>query len=107
MKLSMPVGRIEFCYMFPLNFREFLWALSEYNLASFLDNYVPGIEISEPVHAKLLVLLREYFFVGGMPEAVYEYAKNRNLLEVSRIHNSILTSLKYDFSKYGSKNQQI
>lgn len=107
MKLSMPVGRIEFCYMFPLNFREFLWALSENNLATFLDNYVPGIEIGEPVHAKLLVLLREYFFVGGMPEAVYHYAENRNLLDVSRIHNSILTSLKYDFSKYGSKNQQM
>ncbi|MHC1777595.1 MAG: ATP-binding protein [Lentimicrobium sp.] len=106
MKLSMPVGRIEFCYMYPLNFREFLWALSETSLSDYLDSFIPGAEISESVHVKLLNLLRFYFFIGGMPEAVNQYIKTNDLLEVTRVHNNILTSLKYDFAKYGNRNQQ-
>lgn len=106
MKLSMPVGRIEFCYMYPLNFREFLWASSENNLSDYIETFTPGTEISEAVHLKLLDLLRFYFFIGGMPEAVHQFVETNNLLEVTRVHNNILTSLKYDFAKYGNRNQQ-
>lgn len=41
-----------------------------------------------------------------MPEAVNQYIKTNDLLEVTRVHNNILTSLKYDFAKYGNRNQQ-
>lgn len=105
-KLSMPVGRVEFCYMYPMSFREFLWAINENRLADYLDNYTFGTPFSEAIHKKLLDIMRYYFFIGGMPEAVKVFVDSQKLIEVERVHNSILTSLQYDFAKYGSKSQQ-
>jgi predicted AAA+ superfamily ATPase len=106
MKLSMPVGRIEFCHMHPLSFKEFLWAMEEIKLADYLEKYTLNQEVSEPIHKKLLDLLRYYLFIGGMPEAVNVYAETRKLMDVERVHSSILTSLQYDFAKYGTRSQQ-
>lgn len=106
MKYSMPVGRVEFAYMYPMNFKEFLWAVKEEQLADFLDNYKLNDYIAEAVHNKLILLLRRYFFIGGMPEAVKTYIENDDLLEVERIHENIMTSLEYDFAKYGTKTEQ-
>ena len=106
MKYSMPVGRVEFAYMYPLNFREFLWAVGENQLADFLDKFKIKNYISGAVHSKLIGLLRQYFFIGGMPEAVKTYIETKELLEVERIHENILMSLEYDFAKYGSKTEQ-
>jgi len=50
--------------------------------------------------------LRLYYFIGGMPEAVKVYTQTENLLEVEKVHSGILTSLQYDFAKYGSRKQQ-
>jgi predicted AAA+ superfamily ATPase len=106
MKYSMPVGRIEFLYMYPLSFKEFLIVLGEQKLISYLEAYKPGDDFSELVHRKLLEYLRIYFFVGGMPEAVELYISDKKLIETSRVHNNIITSLKYDFAKYGTSKQQ-
>ncbi|MBN2893084.1 MAG: ATP-binding protein [Bacteroidales bacterium] len=106
MKYSMPVGRVEFAYMYPMNFREFLWAVGEEQLADFLDSFKIKDYIAEAVHSKLLTLLRRFFFIGGMPEAVKTYIETDDLLEVERIHENILTSLEYDFAKYGTKTEQ-
>ncbi len=106
MKYSMPVGRVEFAYMYPMNFYEFLWALKEYLLLEFLKHYSLGKEISLPIHQKLLRILRLYYFIGGMPEAVKVYVKNDNLPDVEIVHESIIKSLEFDFAKYGTKSQQ-
>ncbi len=103
---SMPVGRVEFAYMHPLNFFEFLDAVGETGLTGFLSSYEPWEKISPPIHDKLLKLVRMYYFIGGMPEAVREYSESKDLIEVERIHESILRSLELDFSKYGTKAQQ-
>lgn len=100
-ELPMPVGRVEFMYMHPMNFKEFLLAAGEDLIVDFLVKYNPGNEISPVVHNKLLKLLRIYFFVGGMPEAVRVYTETNDLLEVERVHESILTSMEIDFTKYG------
>ena len=100
MNYSMPVGRVEFMYMYPLNFREFLLANDENMIVDFLSSYHPGKNISIVIHNKLLKLLRTYFFIGGMPEAVKVYIETSDLLEVERVHESILTSMEIDFSKY-------
>ena len=107
MKLSMPVGRIEFIHVHPMNFREFLWALSETRLSEYLENFSFETGIIEAVHKKLLEYLKYYMYVGGMPEAVKVYAESGNLIEVERVHNSIITSLQYDFAKYGNRNQLL
>ncbi len=101
LELPMPVGRVEFLYMYPMNFCEFLLAIGEGMLVDFLTLFNPEKEISIVVHNKLLKLLRTYFFVGGMPEAVKVYTETSDLLEVERVHESILTSMEIDFAKYG------
>ena len=106
MKYSMPVGRVEFAYMYPMNFYEFLWALKEDSMLDFLKNYFPQKEISSPIHQKLLKILRLYYFIGGMPEAVKVYVENNNLRDVEIVHESIIKSLEFDFAKYGTRSQQ-
>ena len=106
MKFSMPVGRIEFAYMYPMDFYEFIIALGEESLVEYLRRFSVGETISLPMNLKLLNLVRLYYFIGGMPEAVNEYAQTKDLVSVERIHESILKSLEYDFAKYGTKAQQ-
>ncbi len=105
-QLSMPVGRVEFCYMHPMCFNEFLWALSEEKLAGYIATFAFGETFSEAIHQKLLDIMRYYIFIGGMPEAVKVFVENQKLIDIERVQSSILTSLQYDFAKYGSKSQQ-
>ncbi len=106
MQYSMPVGRVEFCYMYPLNFKEFLVANSQKRLSDYIQNFDFRTEISPAIHQKILEYLRLYFFIGGMPEAVKTYVETNKLTDIERIHNSIITSLMYDFAKYGTRKQQ-
>jgi len=103
---SMPVGRIEFAYLYPMNFQEFLLALNEESLVKYMIAFSLESAIPEAIHQKLLNYLRLYFSVGGMPQAVDVYRKNQNLSDVSVIHESIIRSFEFDFSKYGSQKQQ-
>ena len=106
MKYSMPVGRIEFCYMYPLSFKEFIIALSEDRILNYIENYSIDSDFSPAIHNKILELLRLYLFIGGMPEAVKTYIDGKQLSQVERVHSSVLTTLQYDFAKYGNRNQQ-
>ena len=106
LQYSMPVGRVEFAYMYPLNFYEFLVALNEESLVAFLKSYTVRQKIPLPIHNKLLEYVRLYFFVGGMPEAVKIYSETKSLLNIERIHESIIKSFEFDFSKYGTRSQQ-
>ena len=106
MQYSMPIGRVEYAYLFPMNFQEFLNALDKEGLVNYTNNYSIETEFSEAIHEKMSEYLRLYFFIGGMPEAIQTYIDTKNLIEVEKIHANILTSLQYDFAKYGSKRQQ-
>ena len=103
---SMPVGRVEFCYMHPMSFIEFLRALSENKLADYIGSFEFEEPFSEAIHKKLLDIMRYYIFIGGMPEAVRVFIENQKLIDIERVQSSILTSLQYDFAKYGTKSQQ-
>lgn len=107
LQYSMPVGRVEFAYMYPLCFYEFLDAVGETLLVEFLQNYNITKKIPSPIHNKLIGLVRLYFFIGGMPEAVNVYAETKSLINTERIHESIIKSLEFDFAKYGTRSQQI
>ena len=102
----MPVGRVEFAYMYPLGFKEFLLANKQEGLIAYLDSYQIQNTFSPALHQKLTEYLRLYFFIGGMPEAVKVYLETKNLMEVEKVHSEILTSFKYDFAKYGTRKQQ-
>lgn len=105
-KYSMPVGRIEFAYMYPLTFYEFLHSIEESGLVEIINNYTLQDTFGEAIHYKINELLRIYFFIGGMPEAVDNYINKKNLAEIEKIHAGILTSIEYDFAKYGTRKQQ-
>jgi len=102
---SMPVGRVEFMYLYPLSFKEFLVAGGNDMLVEYLISYDLNEPVSGVIHNKLLKLLRNYFFVGGMPEAVKTFYSMSDLLEVERVHESILSSIELDFTKYSKNNQ--
>lgn len=106
MQYSMPVGRVEFAYMYPLNFNEFLIANNENGLVDYIENFTFEKAFSKAIHDKISKYLRLYFFIGGMPEAVKTYIDTKNLIEVEKVHSSIITSLQYDFAKYGTRKQQ-
>ncbi len=107
LQYSMPVGRVEFAYMYPMCFYEFLIAAGEKQLVDFLNNFTLQQKISSPIHQKLMKLVRLYFFIGGMPEAVAAYIESKSLIDVERIHESIVKSLEFDFAKYSTRSQQI
>ncbi len=105
-QFSMPVGRVQYLHMGPMTFSEFLLALGEDKLYQVVTEYQPGNEIGEVAHQRLLQLLRSYYFVGGMPEAVAAFAETRSYQAVSEVHNSIIETYRDDFPKYGKHRDQ-
>ncbi|MBF0388236.1 MAG: ATP-binding protein [Candidatus Omnitrophica bacterium] len=101
----MPVGRVQFVYLEPLSFGEFLTASGNEPLRSYLREVHLDSVFDETVHNKLLDLLREYLIVGGMPAVVREYLQSRNLLECRRIQNSLLQTYRSDFGKYARSSE--
>lgn len=106
MKLPMPVGRVEFLYMYPMNFKEFLVSINQERLVSYIQEFDFTTPFSEVIHNQIAQHLRFYFFIGGMPAAVSNFAENTNLPDIQRVLNNILTSIQYDFAKYGTRKQQ-
>ncbi|MBI2093059.1 MAG: ATP-binding protein [Deltaproteobacteria bacterium] len=99
---SFPVGRVEFLYLFPVTFEEFLNALGEDFLLKFLRKFNIGDKIPVAVHDKLIGLLADYMTVGGMPQAVSEYLANKSFIMPREIHEILITTFKDDFAKYAA-----
>ncbi len=96
--ISFPVGKVDELHLHPMNFKEFLLAMQEPELAEFIDDWrVP--EVSE-FHEKYTELLKLYFYLGGMPEVVSRYADNRDLSEAREIQLSIINQYEGDFGKH-------
>ena len=95
-KISFPVGRVEYLYLFPMTFEEFLDAIGEKAaLQMYRQKDIPDI-----AHNKLDSLFKQYSFVGGMPEVVARYAETRDLSQLGKIYESLITSYKDDVPKY-------
>ena len=95
---SFPVGKVDFCHLYPLTFSEFLEGIGEESLAELLRKRDWGLIAA--FGSRYADLLRKYCYVGGMPEAVEEYAGSRDYAEVRRIHKQILFTYEQDFSKH-------
>ncbi|MCP4313400.1 MAG: ATP-binding protein [Bacteroidetes bacterium] len=106
MNMPMPVGRVEFLNMYPMNFREFLGAVKQEKLVAYIEEFDFSTSFSELIHNQISQYLRFYFFIGGMPAVVKLYAEDNKLTEVQRVQNNLLTSMQYDFAKYGTRSQQ-
>ncbi len=103
-RFSMPVGRVEYMYLGPLQFEDFLGAMQEPALVSWLQGVSLADLSSTPmvsaVHDRYMELLRQYWVVGGLPEAVANYAAGRDFTAVSRVHQSVVATYRDDFGKY-------
>jgi len=97
---SFGVGRIRSLFMFPFSFEEFLQALGDGMLVDAYRNATPQKPLQEPIHNLLVLRLKTFLIVGGMPEAVAQYAKTQDLLQSQNVLNDIIISLKSDFAKY-------
>lgn len=104
---SFPVGKVSFLHLYPLNFFEFLSALGHEKLRTFLEDNNTFNPFPLPLHEKLLWLLKLYFFIGGMPEVVSEYATNENLNTVREIQLEILNAYERDFAKHAPPQEVI
>jgi len=105
-RFSFPVGRIEFLYMRPMSFFEFLEAKGDTAAITWLQEATIGNPVGGATHAGLLASVKEYFIVGGMPEAVSSFLKNGEFLELDRIHRNLLIAYENDFGKYPRSSQQ-
>lgn len=104
-KESFPVGKVQMLYLYPMNFEEFLMAMGEDSLYNILQSDDKTLlSIMKP---KFIELLRQYYFVGGMPEVVRSYVENRNLREVRSLQQDIIESYRRDISKHATKSEAV
>lgn len=95
---SFPVGKVDFMDLYPLNFREFLCALGEERFVEILDS--SDTDMVTMFKSKYLDRVREYYYVGGMPEVVQCYVDTKDFNEVREIQKNLLNYYQQDFSKH-------
>jgi predicted AAA+ superfamily ATPase len=102
-KISIPVGRVQNIYLAPLSFGEYLTACGETRVRNYLKNLVLNEQVPEPVHTKCISLLRNYLYLGGMPESMARWLEARKFTKTDEIHQALLQNYRNDFGKYGSR----
>lgn len=95
---SLPVGKVDFAYLYPMSFSEFLQGIGRVQLAQTLR--ACDWTLTNILHGELVDILRIYLCVGGMPEVVQEYANNQNLASARKTQRNLLEFLRNDFAKH-------
>ncbi|MBQ4339636.1 MAG: AAA family ATPase, partial [Firmicutes bacterium] len=95
---SFPVGKVDFLKLYPLSFKEFLMAVDKEQFADLLDKQ--NFQMVTSFKQTYIDALKQYYFVGGMPEAVQAFAENKDFNEVREIQKRILDAYEQDFSKH-------
>jgi len=99
---SFPVGKVDFLDLYPLNFREFLCAMGEKQFVSMLDSC--DTQMVTVFKTKYIERLREYYFVGGMPEVVKDFSEKKDYNRVRAIQKNLINYYQQDFSKHAPNN---
>jgi predicted AAA+ superfamily ATPase len=95
---SFPVGKVDFLKLYPLSFKEFLMATDQERFSELLDQQ--DFEMITSFKQTYIDALKQYYFVGGMPEAVQSFAEAKDFHEVREIQKRILAAYEQDFSKH-------
>jgi len=95
---SFPVGKVDFIDLYPLNFHEFLVATGNENLEKLIQ--AMDFELVTTFKGPLIDLLKQYYYVGGMPEAVASFVSNKNFAAVREIQKRLLAAYEQDFSMH-------
>lgn len=93
-----PVGKVDRLNLYPMSFEEFLLATEQEQLVQLLHKR--DWQMMAHFEDLYIRMLRTYFYVGGMPEAVETYAQTRNFDEVRQVQQNLLTDYRGDFSKH-------
>lgn len=101
--ISFPVGKVDLLELHPMNYREFLMAMGEEQLAGLLEK--GDITLLGDFSEKYIFWLKNYYYVGGMPEIVQYYSEHKNYDEVRNMQNAILEQYENDFGKHTSSNE--
>ncbi len=97
---SFPVGKVDMIELKPMTYKEFLLASGQKRLVEFIEGIDRIEPLSEPVMNKLNEYLREYYLVGGMPEAVQNWVDTKELGPLVNVQENIINAYYRDFSKY-------
>jgi predicted AAA+ superfamily ATPase len=100
-ELSFPVGRVQFLTVFPMTFVEFLWAQGD-DVGAEVVAAAPA-QRSAVVHEHLLERVRQYLFVGGMPEAVAAFVATGSVQEAFAVQDELVLAYRADFGKYAGR----
>ena len=100
---SFPVGKVEFLDLYPLSLTEFMLAMQKGRFADLLKN--GDLDMATTFKQEYVDLLKHYYYVGGMPEAVQNFAENRDFNSVRDIQQRILTAYEQDFSKHAPSGE--
>lgn len=101
---SFPVGQVDFIEMHPMSFSEFLEGVNETELLNMIQSL--DWKLIKTFSSKIIQLLKQYYFVGGMPEAVKTFAETNDFQTVRKVQENILTAYDSDFSKH-AKNTLV
>lgn len=102
---SFPVGKVDMLYMYPMDYEEFLEATGHGEWVGLLRSHDwPLVDALLP---KLVELLRQYYYVGGMPGVVGRYVENRDLKQVRTLQHEILDAYGRDISKHTSEAESV
>ena len=102
---SFPVGKVNVMHLYPMDFEEFLMAAGETDLCDLLHQ--PDWEILKILSLKYIDLLRQYYYIGGMPEVVDCFFQHQNLQEVRDKQTEILDAYRRDISKHTTPTESI
>ena len=98
--ISFPVGKVNRMQLYPMSFKEYLQAVGEGKYIELFNDWNINREIPELYTVPLERHLKNYYIVGGMPEAVKEFAESGDYAEVAKIQDEILSDYSDDFSKH-------
>ncbi|ETA79288.1 ATP-binding protein [Youngiibacter fragilis] len=99
---SFPVGKVEFLDMYPMSFLEFIHAMGKDQHAALLEK--GDFEMANTFNQDFIDLLKQYYFIGGMPEVVHDFSRNRDFNMAREIQKHILDAYEQDFSKHAPNN---
>ena len=99
---SFPVGKVDFMDLYPLSYEEFLEALGEKELVNLLKTQ--NMELINIFSDKFKNYLKQYLFIGGMPEVVADYVQNKDFNAVRDKQTRLLEAYEQDFSKHAPNN---
>lgn len=103
--VSYPVGKVELLNLYPLSFAEYLCAVGEKPLSDALLS--KNFSIIDSLSQKYIYHLKNYYFVGGMPEVVEAFRNHTDYIEVRDLQKSILVQYKGDFGKHTDEKELV